>query len=78
MSEFSFTLALDASSLDDTQISALYSSVPDSTASERNQRAYVGIDRQSADFASAVVTAIEDVERALPAVRVVALEPKIS
>lgn len=76
MSAFSFTLALDASSLDDTQISALYSSVPDSTASERNQRGYVGIDRQATDFATAVVTAIEDVERALPAVRVVALEPE--
>ena len=76
MNEFSFTLALDASALHSSQITALYSSVPDSTASERNERAYVGIDRQSLDFASAVVTAIEDVERALPAVRVVALEPE--
>ena len=76
MNEFSFTLALDSNSLDDSQISALYGSVPDSTASERNERAYVGIDRQAADFATAVVTAIEDVERVLPAVRVVALEPE--
>jgi len=76
VSEFGFTLALDASRLDDAQIQALYGKVPDATASERNERAYLGIDRRSTDFATAVVTAIEDVERALPAVRVIALQPE--
>jgi hypothetical protein len=76
MSEFSFTLAMDVGGLDDSQIRALYHDVPDATASERNERAYIGIDRRATDFAAAVVTAIEDVERALPAVRVVALEPE--
>lgn len=76
VNEFSFTLALDATGLDDAQIRALYRKVPDATASERNERAYLGIDRRSTDFATAVVTAIEDVERALPAVRVIALEPE--
>jgi len=76
MNEFSFTLILDASGLSDSQISALYETVPDSTASERNERAYVGLDREAPDFATAVVSAIEDVERALPHVRVLALEPE--
>ena len=76
MNEFSFTLALDASGLSDSQINALYSTVPDSTASQRNERTYVGLDREAPDFASAVVSAIEDVERALPDVRVLALEPE--
>ena len=76
MTEFSFTLALDASGLKDSQINALYSTVPDSTASERNERAYVGVDREAPDFATAVVSAIEDVERALPELRVLALEPE--
>ena len=75
MSEFSFTLALDASRLTDTQVRALYENVPDSTASDRGNRTFVGIDREAADFASAVVSAIEDVERALPNVRVMTLEP---
>lgn len=75
MSEFSFTLALDASRLSDTQIKALYETVPDSTTSDRGNRTFVGIDREAADFASAVVSAIEDVERALPSIRVIALEP---
>lgn len=76
MNEFSFTLALDASGLNDSQINALYSTVPDSTASQRNERTYVGLDRAAPDFATAVVSAIEDVERALPDVRVLALEPE--
>lgn len=76
MNEFSFTLALDASGLSDSQINALYNTVPDSTASERNERAYVGFDRDASDFATAVVSAIEDVERALSGVRVLALEPE--
>ncbi|MGH2450442.1 MAG: hypothetical protein ACRDGE_04065 [Candidatus Limnocylindria bacterium] len=50
--------------------------MPDSTVSERNERAYVGFDRAATDFASAVVSAIEDVERALSEVRVLALEPE--
>lgn len=75
MNEFSFTLALDASGLNDTEIKTLYRAVPDATASERNERAYVGVDRQAPDFPTAVVTAIEDVERAL-AVRVLALQPE--
>ena len=75
MSEFSFTLALDASRLSDTQVSALYETVPDSTTSDRGERTFVGIDREASDFATAVVSAIEDVERALPNVRVIALEP---
>lgn len=76
MNEFSFTLALDANGLTDSQINALYDTVPDSTASERNQRTYVGFDRDAPDFASAVVSAIEDVERALPGVGVLVLEPE--
>lgn len=76
MNEFSFTLALDASGLNDSQINTLYNTVPDSTASERNERAYVGFGREAPDFGTAVVSAIEDVERALPDVRVVALEPE--
>jgi hypothetical protein len=76
VNEFSFTLALDASGLSDSQINALYNTVPDSTASERNERTYVGLDREAPDFASAVVSAIEDVERALPDVRVLTLEPE--
>ena len=76
VNEFSFTLALDASHLDDAQIRALYAGVPDTTVTERNERAYVGIDRRGTDFAAAVVTAIEDVERALVPIRVVALEPE--
>lgn len=76
MNEFNFTLALDVSGLSESQINALYSTVPDSTASERNERAYVGLDRDAPDFATAVVSAIEDVERALPDVRVLALEPE--
>ena len=75
MSEFSFTLALDASRLSDTQVRALYETVPDSTTSDRNSRTFIGIDREAPDFATAVVSAIEDVERALPNVRVIALEP---
>jgi hypothetical protein len=74
MSEFSFTLALNVRRLDDPQIAALYREVPAATVSERNERAYVGIDRQASDFATAVVAALEDVERAIPAVRVLALE----
>ncbi len=76
MNEFSFTLALGASQLSDSQIDALYRTAPDATASERNQRAYIGFDREASDFGSAVVSAIEDVERALPGVRVLALEPE--
>lgn len=76
MNEFSFTLALSASRLGDSQINALYSIVPDSTASERNGRTFVGFDREAPDFGSAVVSAIEDVERALPGVSVLALEPE--
>lgn len=76
MNEFNFTLALDVSGLSESQINALYRTVPDSTASERNERAYVGLDRDAPDFATAVVSAIEDVERALPDVRVLALEPE--
>ena len=76
MNEFSFTLALDASQLTDSQINALYNTVPDSTASERKERAFVGVDRAAPDFATAVVSAIEDVERALPGIRVLALEPE--
>jgi hypothetical protein len=76
MSQFSFTLALNANRLDDSQITALYGSVRDSTASERNDRAYVGIDRRASDFETAVVTAIEDLEQAVPDVRVIALEPE--
>lgn len=76
MNEFSFTLALDASGLNDSQIDALYSTASDATASERNERAYVGLDREAPDFATAVVSAIEDVERALPDVRVLAVEPE--
>lgn len=76
MNEFNFTFALDATGLSDSQINALYNTVPDSTASERNERIYVGLDREAPDFATAVVSAIEDVERALPDVRVLALEPE--
>jgi len=76
MNEFSFTLALNTSGLNDSQVNALYRHVPDATASERNARGYVGVDRRAEDFPTAVVTAIEDVERALPAVRVIALEPE--
>lgn len=76
MNEFSFTLALDVSGLSDSEISALYNTLPDSTASERNGRAYVGLDRAAPDFATAVVSAIENIERALPNVRVLALEPE--
>ena len=75
MSEFSFTLALDAGRLNDARIRALYGIVPDSTMSERGGRTFVAIDRNAPDFATAVVSAIEDVERALPSVRVMALEP---
>ena len=74
--EFSFTLALGASRLSDAQISALYEAVPDSTVSERDERAYVALDREAPDFAGAVVSAIEDVERALPGVSVLAVEPE--
>jgi predicted DNA-binding transcriptional regulator AlpA len=76
MTEFAFTLALDAAGLTDPQLTALYESVPDSTASERNGRAYVGIDREAQDFPTAVVSAIEDVERALPGISVVAIDPE--
>lgn len=76
MTEFSVTLALDASRLSDAQIDALYQAVPDTTVSERDQRAYVGVDREASDFAGAVVSAIEDVERALPGVSVLAVEPE--
>jgi hypothetical protein len=76
VNEFSFTLALDASGLNDSQIKALYGAVPDATASERNERAYVGLDREAPDFASAVVSAIEDVEHALANVQVIAVEPE--
>lgn len=76
MTEFSFTLALDASRLSDSQIKALYETVPDTTTSDRRDRTFVGIDREATDFATAVVSAIEDVERALPNVRVIALEPE--
>lgn len=76
MNEFTFTLALDAGALSDAQISALYGTVPDSTASERNERTHIGFDREAPDFPSAVVSAIEDVERALPGIAVVALEPE--
>lgn len=76
MSEFSFTLALEASRLSDTQIKALYETVPDSTTSDRGDRTFIGIDREAADFATAVVSAIEDVERALPNVRVMTVEPE--
>ncbi|TMG52461.1 MAG: hypothetical protein E6H84_14190 [Chloroflexi bacterium] len=76
MSEFSFTLVLDAGELSRNQINGLYGSVPDSTASERNGKTYVGMDREAPDFGMAVVSAIEDVERALPDVTVVAVEPE--
>lgn len=73
---FSVTLALDASALNDSEMDALYRTVPDSTVSERHERAFVGIDREASDFANAVVSAIEDVERALPGVVVLAVEPE--
>lgn len=76
MSEFSFTLALDVKTLTDAQISSLYSTVPDSTASDRSLQTYVAFDREAKDFASAVVSAIEDVEQALPGVTVLAVEPE--
>lgn len=76
MDEFVFTLALNVESLTDSQRQTLYNWVRDSTASERDGRAYISLDRDAPDFPSAVVGAIEDVERALPAVDVIAVEPE--
>lgn len=76
MREVSLTLVLDAPNLTDAQINSLYTSVPDSTASERNGRAFIGVDREAPDFPSALVSVIEEVERALPGVKVLAVEPE--
>jgi len=76
MNQFALTLLLDAERLSDSQIKDLYRSVPDSTASERNGRAFIGIDREAPDFPSAVVSVIEEVEHVLPGLKVLAVEPE--
>ena len=76
MKEIALTLLLDAERLSDSQIKDLYTSVPDSTVSERNGRAFIGVDREAQDFSSAVVSVIEQVEHALPGVKVLAIEPE--
>lgn len=78
MSEFSFSLRLGARPpLEDAQIKALYDTVTDATITERDGRVFVGIDREAPSFADAVVSAIEDVRRALPAIPVVELQPEV-
>ena len=76
MNDVSLSLLFDADRLSDPQIKDLYTSVPDSTASERNGRVFVGVDRVAPDFPSAVVSVIEEIERALPGVKVLAVEPE--
>ena len=76
MTEVGLTLLLDAERLSDSQIKDLYTTVPDSTTSERNGRTFVAVDREAVDFPSAVVSVIEDVERALPGVKVLGVEPE--
>jgi hypothetical protein len=76
MKEIALTLVLGAERLSDSQIKNLYASVPGSTVSERNGRAFVGVDREAPDFPSAVVSIIEEIERALPGVKVLAIEPE--
>src|SRR5438270_3893254 len=76
MTEVGLTLLLDAERLSDSQIKDLYMTVPDSTTSERNGRTFVAVDREAVDFPSAVVSVIEDVERALPSVKVLGVEPE--
>src|SRR5437762_9490354 len=76
MTEVALTLLLDAEGLSDSQIRDLYATVPDSTASERNGRTFIGVDRTAPDFPSAVVSVIEEVEQALSGVKVLAVEPE--
>ena len=75
MSEFSFTLRLDAADLSDAQVAALYDALPESTASARDGKAFVELDRDAPTFTDAVVGAIEDIERLPLGLRVVELEP---
>lgn len=74
MNEHGFTLVLDASALSDAEVAALYSAVPDATVVQRDGRVTVAVDRVARDLPAAVVSAIEDLEAALPATRVRAIE----
>lgn len=73
MSEFGFTLRLDASELSDAQVMDLYNALPDSTISTRDGQAFIEVDREAGSFAEAVVTAIADIERL--GLRVTEIEP---
>ncbi len=73
--EFSFTLLLGAPELSDAQVKLIYDHLPDANLSQRDGRVYIGFDREAPSFAEAVVSAILDLERVLPEVPVIELEP---
>jgi hypothetical protein len=75
VSEFGFTLRLGASELSDEQVARLYDALPESTASARDGRVLVEIDREAHTFADAVVAAILNVEKVI-GVPVVEVEPE--
>lgn len=68
------TVLLDAAALSDAEVAALYRAVPDTTVVQRNGRVTVAVDRVAADLPAAVVSAIGDIEAALPGTRVRAIE----
>lgn len=73
--EFSFRLLLAAPELTGEQVKLIYDHVPDANLSQRDGRVHAGFDRLAPTFAEAVVSAIIDLERVLPSVPVIALEP---
>lgn len=75
MSEFGFTLRLQASDLSDAEVARLYEFVPESTVSARDGTVLIEIDRESPTFADAAVSAILDVEKVL-GVPVVEVQPE--
>lgn len=77
MAEYNFTLALNTPELSEEQVKRFYDAGPgDATLSARSGRAYAAFTRDSETFAKAVVSAIEDLERALPGIEVAEVEPE--
>lgn len=59
----------------DRACDALYAALPDSTLASRDAVQFVHVDRDAADYPSALFAALEQVERAVPGLRVSRVEP---
>jgi len=71
----SFTLILSGiDDLTDEVANAVYGPCNDATMGQQRGIVFVGFDRKAASFRDAVVSAMDDVERALPQAKVIRIE----